>query len=509
MTPELLAHLVVQTATQAHAAPLEAMRQQQELHLQSMKMMQDQNILAMQMLATNNPAADPLRKLREKDPQFPPFTGRTADFLRWVLECQTRKEQRGLDDQVAIQYATIAMGDSIRGLFPSDHHHTTWTEFVAALRPKFQLSTADWALYMETQTWKMNGDWPRFHTMITAYRQFVDKALEPALMLHMINGLDPYLMRKVVKEPRPQTLDDAIKKTWEVFRTSPPPLPSYQTPSSHYGSSSTQRPMQQQVPTQMELDFVRPMPQGNQTFQVSRPANNSATMRFNAFSGSPLQQTFGHYAPTSDDVFNVVQSSSQEPPREPEKHREEQQQPRRPSSPDRRPQRNFSNSSRDRQRFSENRDYQSRQPPRRTRSPREPEYPRNRERSYSGDQKERPRRSYEAHREQARSPPRDSRDRGRQNAERRDRPRTPSREGRPSSRPDRDEKYPRSSARKDVACYHCGKPGHYVHDCPLKQPRRDPSPGQSPRRSYTPPTPQRSRTPPTPTRTHSGNPNGR
>ena len=50
MTPELLAHLVVQTATQAHAAPLEAMRQQQELHLQSIKMMQDQNILAMQML---------------------------------------------------------------------------------------------------------------------------------------------------------------------------------------------------------------------------------------------------------------------------------------------------------------------------------------------------------------------------------------------------------------------------------------------------------------------------
>ena len=91
MTPELLARLVVETATQAHAAPLEAMRQQQELHLQSMKMMQDQNILAMQMLATNNPAADPLRKLREKDPQFPPFTGRTADFLGWVLDCQTRE----------------------------------------------------------------------------------------------------------------------------------------------------------------------------------------------------------------------------------------------------------------------------------------------------------------------------------------------------------------------------------------------------------------------------------
>jgi len=57
-----------------------------------------------------------------------------------------------------------------------------------ALRPKFQLNTADWALYMGTQTWKMNGNRPRF---------------QPALMSHMINGQDPYLMRKVVEEPKP------------------------------------------------------------------------------------------------------------------------------------------------------------------------------------------------------------------------------------------------------------------------------------------------------------------
>ena len=69
--------------------------------------------------------------------------------------------------------------------------------------------------------------------MINAYRQFVDNALEPALMLHMINGLDPYLRRNVAKEPRPQTLDDAITKTWEVFCTSPTALPLHQTSASH------------------------------------------------------------------------------------------------------------------------------------------------------------------------------------------------------------------------------------------------------------------------------------
>ena len=34
----------------------------------------------------------PLRKLMEKDPQFPQFTGRTAHFLAWINECQMRKE---------------------------------------------------------------------------------------------------------------------------------------------------------------------------------------------------------------------------------------------------------------------------------------------------------------------------------------------------------------------------------------------------------------------------------
>jgi len=94
------------------------------------------------------------------------------------------------------------MGDSIRGLLPHGRQHTNLKEFIGALRNKFQLSTAHWTLYMETQTWKTNGDWPRFHTMINAHRQFLDKTLEPALMVHMINGIDPYHMRKVVKEPR-------------------------------------------------------------------------------------------------------------------------------------------------------------------------------------------------------------------------------------------------------------------------------------------------------------------
>ena len=164
------------------------------------------------------------------------------------------------------------MSDCIRGLFPPEHRHASWKEFIEAPRLKFQLSSADWPQYMESQPWKMNGDWPRFHTMINAYRQFLDKALEPALMLHMINGLDQYLMRKVVKEPKPQTLDEAIKKTWEAFRTTPPPMPSQQYPSRHYGTSQAQMPHQPMLPTQMDLDFRRPMSHAQTAFNTrSRP----------------------------------------------------------------------------------------------------------------------------------------------------------------------------------------------------------------------------------------------
>ena len=58
--------------------------------------------------------ADALRKLSEKDPQFPLFTGRTEHFLACITEFEMRKEQRNLQDAVAIQYAKMAMGETAR-----------------------------------------------------------------------------------------------------------------------------------------------------------------------------------------------------------------------------------------------------------------------------------------------------------------------------------------------------------------------------------------------------------
>ena len=90
--------------------------------------------------------ADPLRKLMEKYPQFPQFTGRTEHFLAWITKCQMRKEQRNLHDAAAIQYAKIAIGETARGLFDNTREFATWEEFMQALEPKFLLHTAEYQL---------------------------------------------------------------------------------------------------------------------------------------------------------------------------------------------------------------------------------------------------------------------------------------------------------------------------------------------------------------------------
>ena len=64
------------------------------------------------------------------DQQFHAFTVLTDHFLPWLLECQTSKEQRNLPDTVAIQYAIMAMGDTLRGIFPARQTFPNWNEFV-------------------------------------------------------------------------------------------------------------------------------------------------------------------------------------------------------------------------------------------------------------------------------------------------------------------------------------------------------------------------------------------
>jgi len=39
---------------------------------------------------------------------------------------------------------------------------------VKELKPKFMPHTADWALFVESEQWNMQGDWPGFHSVVPA-----------------------------------------------------------------------------------------------------------------------------------------------------------------------------------------------------------------------------------------------------------------------------------------------------------------------------------------------------
>ena len=126
---------------EAAAAPLHAVREMQQEFIQSRAAMTQQSLAVQQQAIRQQEESlhvqQTIRKLHEKEPQFHAFTGLTDHFLPWLLECQTRKEQRNFPDAVAIQYAIMAMGDTIRGIFPADQTFPNLDEFVKELKTKF------------------------------------------------------------------------------------------------------------------------------------------------------------------------------------------------------------------------------------------------------------------------------------------------------------------------------------------------------------------------------------
>jgi hypothetical protein len=263
--------------SEAAAMPLHAMKERQKGLIAAQGEFTQKHFEAqaamLERLAPTHSEFDPLRKLRENDPQFPVFTGKSEHFLAWVVECQMRKEQRDLPDAVAIQYAKMALGESIRGMFPPNTQFDNWEDFVQKLKPKFLLHTADWSLYLETYHWQMNGDWPRFHAIVQTYRLFIPKDMHYTLMVHMIKGLDEYLQRKVMKEPRHVDPDKAIGRTWQVFQTAQPrqllmpevpqptQAPAIAPPRSAQSQQEIELYLMPEAPRQHEMTFNSMNPQ--------------------------------------------------------------------------------------------------------------------------------------------------------------------------------------------------------------------------------------------------------
>ena len=150
--------------------------------------------------------------------------------MAWITECQIRKEKRILQVAVAIQYAKMAMGGTARGLFVTTREFEAWEEFMQALKPKFLLHTAEYQLLVETHSWKMTGDCPRFHAIIQTSKLFISEDFHGTIVINILKARNHYFQRKVIKEPKPATLDEAIQRTLRVFNTAQPPVPQPQVP---------------------------------------------------------------------------------------------------------------------------------------------------------------------------------------------------------------------------------------------------------------------------------------
>ena len=223
------------------------------------------------------PAMDPLRKLRESDPHFPPFTGNPVDFPRWLFEVADRKNQRQLPLEVAVQYALLSLGQYAKGLNPDPSSYSSWANFVDTLKSYFQFHNAMEMLFAQTSQWKMNGNWPAFHALVQCYKDFLPIELHPALIINFIAGLDPHMARKVNKNPKPTTLDEAITRAWDYFRSANlQDFMSYST-FPHLQQSAFSPAMAPLAPTHTPVfPSVTPTSTSSSPFQTAPSASTAA-----------------------------------------------------------------------------------------------------------------------------------------------------------------------------------------------------------------------------------------
>ena len=68
-------------------------------------------------------------------------------------------------------------------------------------------------MLVDTHSWQMNVDWPRFNAIIQTYKLFISEYFHGTLLINMLKALDPHLQRKVIKDPKSATLEEAIERT--------------------------------------------------------------------------------------------------------------------------------------------------------------------------------------------------------------------------------------------------------------------------------------------------------
>ena len=103
---------------------------------------------------TTDPA---IRKLQEKDPEFPKYDGNPEHFLAWFVAVAERKELRQLSDQAAIIFATEALEGHARGTAGDGKRFESWRAFVKELKSKFCPQTVEYNVLHTLQSLRVQG----------------------------------------------------------------------------------------------------------------------------------------------------------------------------------------------------------------------------------------------------------------------------------------------------------------------------------------------------------------
>ena len=106
------------------------------------------------VVRTTDPA---IRKLQEKDPEFPKYDGNPEHFLAWFVAVEERKELRQLSDQAAIIFATEALEGHARGTAGDGKRFENWREFLKELKSKFCPQTVEYNVLHTLRSLRVQG----------------------------------------------------------------------------------------------------------------------------------------------------------------------------------------------------------------------------------------------------------------------------------------------------------------------------------------------------------------
>ena len=98
-----------------------------------------------------------LRKLHEKDPEFPKYDGIPGHFLPWFVAVEERIELRQLSDQAAIIFATEALEGHARGTAGDGKRFENRRAFVKELKSKFCPQTVEYNVLHTLQSLRVQG----------------------------------------------------------------------------------------------------------------------------------------------------------------------------------------------------------------------------------------------------------------------------------------------------------------------------------------------------------------